>query len=78
MNSTSEKLDYFAGLALQALIAKFPLMDREGHFGDDKDVSKIKSQLAESAWEYAEWMIYHSGKAYQWVRDNHEKDSKPE
>lgn len=75
--TTFEKLDFFAGMALQALIAKFPLLDREGEFGSAENVFKIKSDLAESAWEYAEWMVYHSAKAYQWARDNHETEIKP-
>lgn len=65
-----QQLNNFAAFALQALIAKMPLLDREGALGPSEDVSKIKSEIAESAWEYAEWMLYHQQKAHEWVDKN--------
>lgn len=60
-----EKRNYFAGLAMQALIAKMPLIDQKGELGikmDAEQSQQIKRELCESAWAYADWMIYAESK----------------
>lgn len=52
--------DWFAGMALQALVQKAPLMDRDGEHGPkfDKDtLQQFRKDMAESAYSYAEWML---------------------
>lgn len=68
-----EQLNYFAAHALQALIAKLPLLDREGVYGVSKtqeEIEQVKSELAETAWNYGQWMLYHQEKAYKWIDEN--------
>jgi hypothetical protein len=52
--------DWFAGRALTALVAKAPLMDREGEHGpkfDDETLRQFRKDMAESAYGYADWML---------------------
>jgi len=47
---------YFAGLAMQAIIAKLPLMDTEGEHGKKttrEENATLYDDVAESAWKYA-------------------------
>lgn len=52
--------DYFAAKAMQAIISKMPLFDSEGEFGKKStkpENKKINSDVAESAYYYADAMI---------------------
>jgi hypothetical protein len=52
--------DYFAGMAMQALIAKSPFFDKEGRFGNlitEEEEAEFKEGIAKSAWAYADWML---------------------
>jgi hypothetical protein len=61
MNSMNiTRRDYFAGLAMQALISKIPLLDSEGEFGkkvERSDNLKLNEDVAESAYYYADAML---------------------
>lgn len=55
-----ERFDYFAGLALNALISKSPFLDVSGEFGkqiSEDDMREFKKGIADTALEYASWMI---------------------
>lgn len=58
--------DWFAGKALAALIAKFPLLtDTEGTHGEKRDLDELMQvgrDLAASAYEYADAMIAERAK----------------
>jgi hypothetical protein len=52
--------DNYAAAALQALIAKAPILDNTGAIGEkktDDEVQDIKKELAASAHSYAAWMM---------------------
>jgi hypothetical protein len=52
--------DAFAASALQALIAKTPLLDNTGEFGmkkTDEEMQNMKKELCRTAHSYAAWMI---------------------
>lgn len=53
--------DYYAAHALQALISKLPLYDREGVIGtpveDPSEIAALQEAIAESAFGYADAMI---------------------
>ncbi len=56
-----QRRDYFAGLSLQAMITKMPMLDQNGELGvakSEQETQDIKKDLALSAWAYADWMIY--------------------
>lgn len=58
-------LDHFAGLALQALIVKFPLFDREGEHGEpttQEVIDQVRADIAESAYWYAAAMLIEKEK----------------
>ena len=60
MISTQDKRVYFAGVALQALIAKLPLHDEENELGQGistEDMVQLKKDVAYSAWRYADFML---------------------
>lgn len=72
--SRKELLHHYASAALQALITKFPLLDREGEYSKpitEKELQKIKIEIVESAYEYAQLMVLFSGKAEDWIDKNH-------
>lgn len=53
-------LDWFAGMALQALVAKAPLVDAEGEHGakfDLETLTQFRHDMAVSAYDYAAMMI---------------------
>lgn len=53
-------LEYFAGQALQSLIAKIPIIDREGEHGEQRtqaEIDQIRTDVAESAYYYADAMV---------------------
>ena|ERR1700743_1295617 len=59
-----QRRDYFAGTALQALINKMPFLDEKGELGKETNTSElqeIKQSISESAWSYADWMLYVDG-----------------
>ncbi len=52
--------DWFAGQALTALIAKFPLIDKLGVYGREQtreEIDQIKADLSDSAYGYADAMM---------------------
>jgi hypothetical protein len=52
--------DWFAGRALQGLIAKTPLIDREGVNGKQMtqhEINQLRDDFAESAYFYADAML---------------------
>lgn len=52
--------DWFAGQALRALIAKIPLQDAEGEFGQRSSAernAKIQRDVSDSAYYYADAML---------------------
>lgn len=52
--------DYYAAAALQALIAKSPMIDTEGEHGlkvTPEELQKIKEELCMAAHSYAAWMV---------------------
>lgn len=56
-----QRRDYFAGLSLQALISKMPMLDQKSEFGkqmEEQEMQSVKNDLAKSAWAYADWMLY--------------------
>lgn len=56
--STEELRDHFAGLAMQAIISKLPLVDQSGEFGkpvEDKIAHNLA--IAESAYWIADAML---------------------
>jgi hypothetical protein len=63
MNTDTKQIetkDYFAALALQALITKFPLLDSEKEFGEGKsedEINAVKKELCEAAYNYAWHMM---------------------
>lgn len=60
MKKKFELLDQFAGLALQSIITKLPLLDKEGVLGEKysaEDHNKIMLEVTESAYHYAHLMI---------------------
>jgi len=49
---------YFAGMALQAILSKLPLIDQEGEFASPtSDKIKYNLDVAESAWAFGDAMI---------------------
>lgn len=72
-------LDTCAAHALTALIQKFPMLDAEGEYGkklSDEEAGKLKRQLAESAYEYASYMLIAREKSLEWLKEN-KLDSAP-
>lgn len=60
-----QRRDYFAGLAMQGMISKMPFIDEYGELGLKKtpeQLNELKSAIAESAWHYADWMLYVDNK----------------
>lgn len=55
------KRELFAAMAMQALIAKIPLFDREGEHGIHtptiEEIHGIRKQVAQSATDYADALI---------------------
>jgi hypothetical protein len=53
--------DYLAAQAMQALIAKMPLHDREGEHGIHtpvvEDIHQVRKDIAQSAYDYADAML---------------------
>lgn len=52
--------DYFAAKAMQSIISKLPLVDREGEFSknyNQEDICKIHSDVSISAYCYADAML---------------------
>ena len=52
--------DYFAGLAMQSLISKIPIVDREGKFSEkfsQDEIDKIQKEITESSYNYADKML---------------------
>jgi hypothetical protein len=52
--------DNYAAAALQALIAKTPMLDTKGEIGKTvsaEELNEIKKELCRSAHSYAAWMI---------------------
>lgn len=59
MNNVTKRV-YFAGLAMQALIAKLPVQDQKGQFGNklnQKEMNEFVDELTVSAWSYADSMV---------------------
>lgn len=59
------KRDWFAGMALQALIAKSKFMDSKGVNGEPmtaEDMAQFRFDIAASSLAYADAMIYQSQK----------------
>ena len=52
------EMDYWAGLAMQALIAKMPIMLHDGE--DEETAETICRIVARGAWMYADAMRYAS------------------
>ena len=56
--------DYFAAKAMQAIITKLPVVDRESEFGKPVvDKIKYNADIAESAYWFADAMIKARGEA---------------
>lgn len=55
--------DYFAAAALQALIAKIPLHDRQGTLGvpSGDEIHDVRREVAQSAYDYADAMLEKRG-----------------
>lgn len=57
--------DYFAAAAMTALIAKIPLHDRLGKIGvhapEIEDIHRVRLDVAESAYDYADAMLAARG-----------------
>ncbi len=52
--------DWFAGQALAAMIAKFPMIDKLGVYGREQtreEIDQIKADLSDSAYGYADAML---------------------
>lgn len=52
--------DNYAAAALQALIAKSPMIDKQGEIGENKseeEMQEIKKELCRTAHAYAAWMM---------------------
>jgi len=58
---TKEQIyDTYAAAALQALVAKSPMLDNKGELGEKKDndeMQDIKKELCRTAHAYAAWMM---------------------
>jgi len=53
-------LDDFAGLAMQAIIAKLPLIDQKGEFGtklSEEEKIDFMAEVGKSSYQYAGFMI---------------------
>lgn len=53
-------LDWFAGQAMKSLVAKAPLLDREGEHGpkfDQATLDQFRRDMAVSAYDYAAAMV---------------------
>ena len=60
IQNIEEVYDSYASAALGALIAKIPLMDRDGEFSkeiDQEELNEIKIEISKSAHAYAMFMI---------------------
>lgn len=71
--NNSELLDKFALTAMQALIAKMPLLDRDGDVGEKIEPEKlrqVKQGICETAYEYASYMLIEREKANKWLKEN--------
>lgn len=56
--------DYFAAKAMQAIVAKLPVVDREGEFGKPvPDKNKYNADIANSAYWIADAMIAERAKS---------------
>lgn len=54
------KREYFAGIAMQALIAKLPLADREGKFSEpysQEEIDNLRKHICASAISYSDNML---------------------
>ena len=52
--------DYFAAKAMQALITKLPLLDKEGQYSEKAqtdEIDAVRKGVAESAYNYANEML---------------------
>lgn len=59
--------------ALTALIAKMPFYDSNAEHGkaiDEDELQSIKKRLAETAYEYAGWMIIARENSKTWLKEN--------
>ena len=68
-----ELLDQFAGIALSALIAKSPFFDAQGVHGkqvDQDELSTVKRGIADTAYEYASYMLIAREESLIWLQKN--------
>ena len=74
MEYSNEKLlDEFAMTAMASLISKLPLMDVKGEVSEkisQTEVTEIKKGIAESAYEYASYMVIARQKSLKWLVEN--------
>lgn len=59
-NEGMTMLDHFAGLAMQAIIAKLPLIDQKGEFGtklSEEEKIDFMAEVGKSSYQYAGFMI---------------------
>ena len=74
MEYSNEKLlDEFAMTAMASLISKLPLMDVKGEVGEginQTELTEIKKGIAESAYEYASYMVIARQKSLKWLVEN--------
>jgi len=55
-----KRYDYYAAAALQALIAKTPLIDSKSELGtkaSEDEMQEMKKEIARTAHAYAAWMM---------------------
>ena len=66
-------LDYYASHSLNALIQKLPFFDAEGKIGEmisAEELHEIKQDIAKSAFNYAQHMIFERDNAIEWIKGN--------
>ena len=73
LTKEQELLDQFAGIALQGLISKMPLLDITGEVGqkiDQENITEVKKGIAATAYEYAQWMLIARHNTKDWMDEN--------
>lgn len=73
MKSKKEQMADYAAAALAALVSKSPFYDEQGTEGHKKtaeELNQIRSDMAKSAWNYAQWMVFHQQEAEGWLAQN--------
>lgn len=75
---TQEQKHRYTEVALQALISKFPLIDRDGDLGEQiqgEEKQQLMKDICASACEYADWMEIVQSERYHYSSEYNNKQS---